>query len=203
MRRLFACLSLAAGCLSLLASVAILRIWLLRGRASALFAANLFLPVCALLVPLILVWLAVLWRRQGRKWPALDRAGFGATVAALTFLLVLTGYLVVADSFVRFEVCDDGKVPLRDIEISGRGLTGRIGQVGAGSRQSIWLATRGMLAESAGEIRIRYRIGDQIRTRIVYTARKELTDDAVEIHIDESGARRSPGGWLFPPPGQP
>jgi len=202
-RRLFASISLVVGSLSILASVEILRVWMLRGRASALFAANIFFPACALLVPLILVWLVVLWRRQGRTWPALDRVGFGATVAALIFLLVLTGYLVVADSFVRFEIFDEGKVPIREIVISGRGLTGSISEVAPGSRQSVWMALRGMLAETAGEIRIQYRIGDQSRTRIVDSAHKSLTDDVVEIHIDESGARRSPGGWLFPPPGQP
>jgi hypothetical protein len=154
-------------------------------------------------VPLILVWLVVLWRRQGQEWPALDRAGFRSTVAALILLLVLTGYLVVAEGYVRFEVFDEGKVPIREIVISGRGLTGSISQVAPGSRQSIWMAVRGMLAKTTGEIRIQYRIGDQIRTRIVDSAQKSLTDDVVEIHIDESGARRSPGGWLFPPPGQP
>ena len=49
----------------------------------------------------------------------------------------------------------------------------------------------------------RYRIGDQIQTRIVYSARREITEDVVEIRIGEAGARRSPGGLLFPPPGEP
>src|SRR3954452_6474728 len=51
MRRLFDSVSLAGGSLAILASVAILRAWILGGRASALFTANLLFPVCALLVP--------------------------------------------------------------------------------------------------------------------------------------------------------
>jgi hypothetical protein len=203
-RRLFASVSLAAGVLSILASVAILRLWIFRGRASALYADNvLFLDCVLILLPLILVWLAVLRRRPGRRWPALDQAAFASTVAAMVLLLGLTGSLGVADSFVRFEVCDEGRVPLREIVISGRGGTGPIQELTPGSRKTVSVACRGILGKAEGEIRIRYRIGDQIRTRIVYSVRKEVTDDAVMIRIDESGARRSPGGLLFPPPGEP
>jgi hypothetical protein len=203
-RRLFVCASLTISVLSILASGAILRLWIFRGRASALYADNvLFLDCVLILFPLILVWLVVLWRRAGRRWPALDRAAFASTVAAMILLLALTGSLVVVDSFVRFEIHDEGRVSLRDIVISGRGGTGRIQELAPGSRQTVSVACRGILGEAEGEIRIRYRIGDQVRTRIVYSARKGLTDDGVEIQIDESGARRSPGGLLFPPPGEP
>jgi hypothetical protein len=202
-RRLFASVSLAAGVLSILASGAILRLWISRGRASALYADNVVFLFCVLiLLPLILVWLLVL-RRKGRGWPGLDRTAFASTVAAMILLLVLTGSLVAADSFVRFEVHDEGRVPLREIVISGRGGTGRIHELAPGSRKAVSVACRGILGKAAGEIRIRYRSGDQVRTRIVYSAHKEVTDDAVEIRIDESGARRSPGGLLFPPPGEP
>jgi hypothetical protein len=204
MRRLFALLSLAGGSLSLFISAAILRLWIFRGRDSALYADNVVFLVCVLiLLPLILVWLVVLRRRSGRRWPALDRTAFAATVAAMILLLVLTGALVVADSFVRFEVTDGGKIPLREIVISGRGGTGRIPELTPGGRQSISVACRGILAAATGEVRIQYRIGDQTRTRIVYSAGRELTDDTVEIRIDESSARRSPGGLLFPPLGEP
>jgi hypothetical protein len=203
-RRLFACVSLAAGVLSILASGAILRLWIFRGRASALYADNvLFLDCVLILLPLILIWLFVLRRRAERQWPALDRVAFSTTVAAMVLLLALTGSLVAADSFVRFEVHDEGKIPIRDIVISGRSGTGRILELAPGRWKSVSVACRGILGAAAGEIRIRYRIGDQIRTRIVYSARKELTDDAVEIRIGESGARRSPGGLLFPPSGEP
>lgn len=204
MRRLFASVSLTIGCLSILASGAILRLWIFRGRASALYADNVFFLDCVLiLLPLILVWLAVLRRRAGRRWPALDRAAFSSTVAAVVLLLGLTGSLMVADSFVRFEVHDEGKISIREIVISGRGGTGRIRELAPASRKTVSVACRGILGKAEGEIRIRYRIGDQIRTRIVYSFRKEVTDDGVEIRIDESGARRSPGGMLFPPPGEP
>lgn len=205
MRRLFAWVSLVIGCLSILASGAILRLWIFRSRASALYADNvLFLDCVLILLPLILIWLIVLRRRSGRRrWPALDRTAFSSTVAAMVLLLGLTGSLVVADSFVRFEVHDEGKIPLREIVISGRGGTGRIRELAPGSRKTVSVACRWILGKAEGEIRIRYRIGDQVRIRIVYSARKEVTDDGVEIRIDESGARRSPGGMLFPPPGEP
>ena len=124
-------------------------------------------------------------------------------MAAMILLLTLTGSLVVADSFVRFEVYNMGKIPLREIVISGRGGTARILKLAPGNRQTVSVACRGILGAAEGEIRIRYRMGDAIRTRIVYSARKEVTDDGVAIRIDESGARRSPGGLLFPPPGEP
>jgi hypothetical protein len=203
-RRLFASVSLAAGCLSILASLAILRLWIFRSRPSALYAANLlFLDGVLILLPLILIWLVILRQRREQRWPSLDRAAFAATVLA-TVLLALTTSLVVADdSFVRFEVFDEGKVPLREIVISGRGGTGRIQEVAPGSRRSVSVACRGILGQAAGELRIRYRIGDQVRTRIVCSAQKEVVDDVVQIRIDEAGAKRSPGGWLFPPPGEP
>jgi hypothetical protein len=202
MRRIFAIVSLAAASLSIFISAAILRLWIFRGRDSALYADNVVFLVCVLiLLPLILGWLVVLRRRSGRRWPALDRAAFASTVAAMILLLALTGSLVVADSFVRFEVHDESKVPLREIVISGRGGTGRIQELAPGSRQTVSLACRGILAKAEGEVRIQYRIGGQIQTRIVYSADRELTDDAVEIRIDESSARRSPGGLLFAPPG--
>src|SRR5258706_9919536 len=204
MRRLFAGVSLAAGSFSFLASIAIFRLWIFRSRASALYAANLlFLDGVLILGPLILVWLVVLRRRAGRRGPALDRAAFLSTVAAMILVLVLTGSLALADCFVRFEIFDDGRVPLREIVISGRGGTGRISKVAPEGRQTVSVRCRGFLADPAGEVRIRYRIGDQIRTRIVYSAQKEVVDDVVQIRIDESGAKRSPGGWLFPPPGEP
>jgi len=202
-RRLFAYVTLVASGLSILVAAAVLRLWIFRGRASALYAGNvLFLDCVLILPPLILVWLILLRRRKARP-SALDRAAFGSTVAAMILLLALTGSLVVADSFVRFEVYDMGKIPLRDIVISGRGGTGRIQELAPSGRQAVSVACRGILGKAAGEIRIRYRIGGQVQTRIVYSARKELTDDGVEIRIDESGARRSPGGLLFPPPGEP
>src|SRR5258707_1320893 len=138
MRRLFAGVSLAAGSFSFLASIAILRLWIFRSRASALYASNiLFLDGVLILGPLILVWLVVLRRRRGRRWPALDVAAFASTVVALLLLLVLTGSLVVADCFVRFEVYDDGKVPVGEIVISGRGGTGRIHEVTPGSPRTV------------------------------------------------------------------
>src|SRR5207244_77626 len=118
-----------------LASGAIFRIWSFRGKASALYADNvLFLDCVLILFPLILVWLVVLRRRAGRRWPALDRAAFASTVAAMVLLLALTGSLVVADSFVRFEVHDEGKVPLQGIVISRRGGAGHIQELTPGSR---------------------------------------------------------------------
>jgi len=202
-RRLFAWVSLAVGVLSILASGVILRLWIFRGRASALYADNvLFLDCVLILPPLILVWFVLLRRRKARP-AVLDRTAFASTVAAMILLLALTGSLVVADSFVRFEVHDEGKVPLHEIVISGRGWTGRIQELAPGSRQAVSVACRGILGQAEGEIRIRYRIGDAVRTRIVYSTHKEVTDDGVEIRIDESGARRSPGGLLFPPPGEP
>lgn len=204
MRRLFAIVSLAASALSIFISVAILRLWLFRGRASALYAENVvFLFLALILLPLLLCWLLVLRRRKGRRWPGLDRTAFASTVVAMTLLLALTGSLMAADSFVRFEVVDEGKIPLREILISGHGGTGRIRELTPGGRQSVAVACRGILATATGEVRLQYRIGDQTRTRIVYSAGRELTDDRVEIRIDESGARRSPGGLLFPPPGEP
>jgi hypothetical protein len=204
MRRLFASVSLAASVLSTLASAAILRLWIFRSRASALYAANLlFLDGVLILLPLILVWLVILRRRRDSRWPALDRAAFASTVVAMILLLALTGSLVVADSFVRFDIYDEGKVPLREIVISGRGGTGRIQEVAPGSRQTVSVACRGIFTAAAGEVRIRYRIGGQIQTRIIDSARKELTDDVVEIRVDETGARRAPGGLLFPPAGEP
>ena len=204
MRRLFAWVSLVIGCLSILASGAILRLWIFRSRASALYADNvLFLDCVLILLPLILIWLIVLRRRAGRRWHSLDRTAFASTVAAMVLLLGLTGSLVVADSFVRFEVHDDGRAPLREIVISGRGGTGRIRELAPGSRKTVSVVCRGILGTAEGEIRIRYRIDDAVRTRIVYSFRKEVTEDAVEIRVDESGARRSPGGLLFPPPDEP
>lgn len=204
MRRLFAYVSLTAGVLSILASAAILRLWIVRGRAPALYADNvLFLDCVLILLPLILVWLVVLRRRAERRRPVLDRVAFSTTVAATVLLLGLTGSLMAADSFVRFEVHDEGKIPIREIVISGRGGTGHIHEVMPGRRKTVSLTCRGVLGKAEGEIRLRYRIGDQIRTRIVYSARKEVTDDEVEIRIDESGARRSHGGLLFPPAGEP
>src|ERR1700681_690853 len=178
MRRLFASVSLAASVLSTLASAAILRLWIVRSRASALYAVNLlFLEGVLILLPLILVWLVILRRRRDSRWPALDRAAFASTVMAMILLLALTGSLVVADSFVRFEVYDDGRLPLREVVISGRGGTGRIHEVAPGGRQSVSVACRGIIGKAAGEVRIQYRIGGQIRTRIVNSARKEFTDD--------------------------
>jgi hypothetical protein len=204
MRRLFASVSLAASCLSILASAATLRLWIFRSRASALYADNVLLLVSVLiLLPLILVWLVVVRGRAGRRWPMLDKTAFILTVAAMILLLALTGSLAFADSFVRFEVYDGSKASVGEIVISGRGGTGRIYEVAPGRRQTVSVRCRGFLADSAGEVRIRYRIGDQIRTRIVYSAQKAVVDDVVEILIDESGAKRSPGGWLFPPPGEP
>ncbi|HEV7503504.1 MAG TPA: hypothetical protein VGS07_01190 [Thermoanaerobaculia bacterium] len=198
MRRIFAWVTLAASVLSILAVAAILRLWFVRGRASAFYAANLSSLYAALvLLPLILVWLVV------RRRTSLERSAFESMVISLVLLLALTGALGVADSFVRFEIVDEGKIPLQEVVISGRGGTGRVQGVPPGGRLSVPLACRGWLAKGAGEVRIRYRIGDQIRTRIAYSARQEITGDKVEIRIDESGARRSPGGWLFPPPGEP
>jgi len=203
MRRLFAGVTLAASGLSILVAAMVLRLWIFRSRASALYAANfLFLDALLILLPLILAWLVLLKGRQRSSWPPLDRAAFASTSAAL-IILTLTTSLVVADRLVRFEVFNEGRLPLREVVISGRGGTGRIQEVAPGSRQTVSVACRGILAAATGEVRIRYRIGDQVRTRIVYSARREPTDDVVEIRIDESGARRSPGGWLFPPPGEP
>src|SRR4051794_14546743 len=105
MRRLFAIISLAAGALSILASVAILGVWLLRGRAVALYGITyLFLAGILVLPLLILAWLVVLWLRKGARWPRFDRAAFSSTVGGLVLLLGVTGALVFADSYVRFDV---------------------------------------------------------------------------------------------------
>src|SRR5258708_28049138 len=118
MRRLFAGLSLAAGALSILASVAVLRLWIFRSRATALYADNVLLLVSLLiLLPLILVWLVVL-RRRGRRWPALEATAFASTVVGLILLLALTTSLALADCFVRFEVIDGSKVSVVEILIS-------------------------------------------------------------------------------------
>ncbi len=198
MRRIFACVSLAAGGLAILVAAAILRLWFVRGKSSAFYAANLSsLYVVLVLLPLILAWLVV------RRRTSLERAAFESTVIALVLLLAFTGALGVADSFVRFEIVNEGKVPLREIVISGRGGTGRVEGLPPGGQLGVPVTCRGWLGKGTGEIRIRYRLGDQVQTRIVYSARKEVMDDKVEIRIAESGARRSPGGLLFPPPGEP
>jgi hypothetical protein len=197
-RRLFAGVSLAASALSILAAAAILRLWFVRGRSSAFYAANLSsLYAILVLLPLILAWLVV------RRRTSLERAAFESTVIALILLLAFTGALGVADSFVRFEVVNEGKAPLQEAVISGRGGTGRVERVPPGGRLSVSVVCRGWLGKGTGEIRIRYRIGDQVRTRIVASSQREIMGDSVEIRINESGARRSPGGWLFPPPGEP
>jgi hypothetical protein len=197
-RRLFASVSLAASGVSILAAAAILRLWFFRGRASAFYAANISsLYAVLVLLPLILIGLVV------RRRTSLERMAFESTVLALVVLLALTGALGLVDSFVRFEIVDEGKAPLREVVISGRGGSGRIEGVPPGGRLSVPVACRGWLGKGTGEVRIRYRIGDQVRTRIVDSAQREITEDVIEIRIDESGARRSPGGLLFPPPGEP
>lgn len=198
MRRLFASVSLAASGLSILAAAAILRLWFFRGRASAFYAANISsLYAVLVLLPLILIGLVV------RRRTSLERMAFESTVLALVVLLALTGALGLADSFVRFEIVDEGKAPLREVVISGRGGSGRIEGVPPGGRLSVPVVCRGWLGKATGEVRIRYRIGDQVRTRIVASSQREITGDSVEIRIGESGAQRSPGGLLFPPPGEP
>jgi hypothetical protein len=197
-RRLFASVSLAASGLSILASAAILRLWFVRGRSSAFYAANLSSLYAALvLLPLILAWLVV------RRRTSLERAAFESTVIALVLLLAFLGALGIADSFVRFEIVNEGKVPLQEVVVSGRGGTGRVEGIPSRGRLSVPVACRGWLGKGTGEIRIRYRIGGQVRTRIVASSQREIIGNAVEIRINESGARRSPGGLLFPPPGEP
>ncbi|HSS49769.1 MAG TPA: hypothetical protein VLX28_12570 [Thermoanaerobaculia bacterium] len=198
MRRIFAWVTLAASVLSILAAAAILRLWFVRGRSSAFYAANLSsLYVVLVLLPLILAWLVV------RRRTSLERTAFESTVIALVLLLAFTGALGVADSFVRFEIVNEGKAPLQEAVVSGRGGTGRVERVPPGERLSVPVVCRGWLGKGTGEVRIRYRIGGQVRTRIVASSQREIMGDSVEIRIDESGARRSPGGLLFPPPGEP
>jgi hypothetical protein len=197
MRRLFAIVSLAAGALFILASVAILGVWFRQGRAVALYGITyLFLAGILILPLLVLAWVLILWRKRGLR---LDRLAFASTVGGLALLLGVTGALVFADSYVRFDVYNEGRRPLREVSISGRGAAGRIDVVPPGGRRTVAVRCRGILAPSMGEVRIRFRDGAQIQTLVVYSAEREMTDDVVQIRFDGSRVRRSPGGLLFPP----
>src|SRR5204862_6488256 len=123
----FACVTLAASGLSILVAAAVLRLWIFRSRASAIYAVNLlFLDVLLILLPLILAWLVLFKRRQTSGWSPLDRAASASTRIAL-ILLGLTASLVVADvRFVRFDVFADGKLPQRQLVVAGTGSSRRV-----------------------------------------------------------------------------